>query len=157
MCGCFSHAPCWGPGPQPRHVPWLGIELATLWFTGWQSVHQPGWYFIFYVFHLFLSRLCVQAESVSNSLSLTRPVALAYGCVVAKGLLSSWEFNVLGFCPVCSIGRLWVHLCFKCQLWFWHRLKTQICMCVDNHDHPYVDQGNVFILLVVRKQQKCWV
>ena len=21
MCGCLSHAPCWGPGPQSRHVP----------------------------------------------------------------------------------------------------------------------------------------
>ena len=26
------HTPHWGPGPQPRHVPWLWIELATLWF-----------------------------------------------------------------------------------------------------------------------------
>ena len=31
--------PCWGPGPQPRHVPWLGIELASLWFAGPCSVH----------------------------------------------------------------------------------------------------------------------
>ena len=22
--GCFPHAPYWGPGPQPRHVPWTG-------------------------------------------------------------------------------------------------------------------------------------
>ena len=21
MCGCLSHAPSWGSGPQPRHVP----------------------------------------------------------------------------------------------------------------------------------------
>ena len=21
MCGCLSHAPYWGPGQQPRHVP----------------------------------------------------------------------------------------------------------------------------------------
>ena len=21
MCGCLSHAPYWGPDPQPRHVP----------------------------------------------------------------------------------------------------------------------------------------
>ena len=21
MCGCFSRAPYWGPGPQPRHAP----------------------------------------------------------------------------------------------------------------------------------------
>ena len=24
---------------QPRHVPWLGIELATVWFAGWRSGH----------------------------------------------------------------------------------------------------------------------
>ena len=29
MCGCLS---C-GPGLQPRHVPWLGIKLVTLWFA----------------------------------------------------------------------------------------------------------------------------
>ena len=39
MWDCFSLAPYWGPGPQPRHVPWLGIELVTLWFTGWCSIH----------------------------------------------------------------------------------------------------------------------
>ena len=33
------HAPNWGPGPQLRHVPWLGIEPATLWFTSPRSVH----------------------------------------------------------------------------------------------------------------------
>ena len=39
MCGCFSHTLNWGPGPQPRHVPWLGIEPATLWFAGRHSIH----------------------------------------------------------------------------------------------------------------------
>ena len=28
-----------GPGQQPRHVPWLGTEPATPWFTGWHSIH----------------------------------------------------------------------------------------------------------------------
>ena len=27
-----------GPGPQLRHVSWLGIELVTFWFTGWHSM-----------------------------------------------------------------------------------------------------------------------
>ena len=39
MCGCLSHALNWGPGPQPRHVPWLGIKLMTLWSLGWHSIH----------------------------------------------------------------------------------------------------------------------
>ena len=37
--------PYWGPGQQYRHVPWLGIELATLWFTVWPSINwgtPPG-------------------------------------------------------------------------------------------------------------------
>ena len=39
MCGCLSGAPYWGPGLQPRHVSWLGIEPATLWFSGRHSIH----------------------------------------------------------------------------------------------------------------------
>ena len=31
--------PHWGPGPQPRHVPWLGIKPVTFWFAGPHSVH----------------------------------------------------------------------------------------------------------------------
>ena len=30
MCGCLLCTPYWGPGRQPRPVPWLGIEPATL-------------------------------------------------------------------------------------------------------------------------------
>ena len=35
----------WGPGPQPRHVPWLGIEPATLWSSARAQpteLQQPG-------------------------------------------------------------------------------------------------------------------
>ena len=41
MCGCLSCPPYWGPGLQPRHVPWLEIEPMILWFTKdpWSSVH----------------------------------------------------------------------------------------------------------------------
>ena len=27
----LPHPPKWGPGPQPKHVPGLGIKPATLW------------------------------------------------------------------------------------------------------------------------------
>ena len=33
------------PGPQPRHVPWPGIEQVSFQFAGWHSIHwatQPG-------------------------------------------------------------------------------------------------------------------
>ena len=39
MCGCFSHALHWGPGLQPRHAPWPGIEPWTPCFAGWHSIH----------------------------------------------------------------------------------------------------------------------
>ena len=39
VCGCLSHAPYWGPGLQPRHVPWPEIEVVTLWITGLHSIH----------------------------------------------------------------------------------------------------------------------
>ena len=28
VCGCFLGTPYQGPGPQPTHVPWVGIKLA---------------------------------------------------------------------------------------------------------------------------------
>ena len=39
MCGHLSRTPNQEPSPQPRHVPRLGIELATLWFTVQHSLH----------------------------------------------------------------------------------------------------------------------
>ena len=39
MCSCLLRASHWRPGLQPRHVPRLGIEPATLWFTHWHSIH----------------------------------------------------------------------------------------------------------------------
>ena len=39
VCDCLSCTPHWGPGLQLRHVPWLGIEPATLWFAGPPSIH----------------------------------------------------------------------------------------------------------------------
>ena len=38
-CGCLLWTPNWGSGPQPRRVPWLGIELMIFWFVGWCPTH----------------------------------------------------------------------------------------------------------------------
>ena len=38
MCGCLSCTLFWEPGPQPRHVPLLGIQPAT---SGGPWVHRP--------------------------------------------------------------------------------------------------------------------
>ena len=49
MCGCISHASNWEPGPQPRHLPCVGIKPATLWFAGQHSIHWaiPAKVFLF--------------------------------------------------------------------------------------------------------------
>ena len=41
------------PGLQPRHVPWLGIEPETLWFTGQHSIHWATPARAFCFFNLF--------------------------------------------------------------------------------------------------------
>ena len=40
MCGCPSRTPSWRSGPQPRHVPRLGIKLVSLWFVVRCSIHR---------------------------------------------------------------------------------------------------------------------
>ena len=37
--GCLLHATYWGPGLQPRHVPWLRIKPVTFQFTDWHLIH----------------------------------------------------------------------------------------------------------------------
>ena len=39
LIGCLLHNLNWVPGLQLRHVPWLGIELATFQFTGRHLIH----------------------------------------------------------------------------------------------------------------------
>ena len=39
MYACLSHAPNWEPGPQPRHVAWLGFDPVMLLFADLHSIH----------------------------------------------------------------------------------------------------------------------
>ena len=39
LISCFSHTPCQGPGPHPRHVSWLGIKLVTFRSMEWGPTH----------------------------------------------------------------------------------------------------------------------
>ena len=40
LCSHLSRSPQRGPCLQPRNVFWLGLKLATLWFTGQHSVTE---------------------------------------------------------------------------------------------------------------------
>ena len=41
VCGCLLHALYWGPdlAHNPGMYPDWELELATLWFAGWCSIH----------------------------------------------------------------------------------------------------------------------
>ena len=62
MCGCLLHALNWGPDLQPRHVPPLGIEPATLWFAGQHSIHwaTPARATFIYLFYYVLLTMLLQ-------------------------------------------------------------------------------------------------
>ena len=38
--GWLLHDPKWGPGLQPRHVPWPGVEPVTFRFASWCSINS---------------------------------------------------------------------------------------------------------------------
>ena len=71
QCVLDSWVPNWGSGLQPRHVPWLGIELATLLFTDRRSIHwatpaRAPWLFYNYQFAL-LNPFCLFAHPLDPS------------------------------------------------------------------------------------------
>ena len=80
----LQNAPNWGPSPQPRNVPWLGIEPATVWFAGQHSIHWAtsaiaSEFILFY----FLLLLPEYVTTLQGSLVENR------ACL--KGLVSLWS------------------------------------------------------------------
>ena len=74
ICGCPLCAPYWEPGLQLRHMPWLGITLATLWFTGQHSIQwatpAKAKLVNFYVAVLFYWLCCYGCSDISPVPSL---------------------------------------------------------------------------------------
>ena len=93
MCGCVLHAPHWGAGPQPRHVPWLGIEPPTLQFTGWHSIHwttpdRAGDMFQFLSIYLgvgLLSHLVRSYQTVFHS---------SHATYIPTSNVEGWNFSI---------------------------------------------------------------
>ena len=133
MCDYFLCAPYWGPGPQPRHVPWLGIQPAMLWFAGRHSTtepHQP-----------WLNSTVLQlAFELRSSLS-PHTVFAYYVCLVSQStivpslfpapyflcdidLLKKKEKSIICNvkCPI--LAFLWGHLTYPCILHSFYRLEN---------------------------------
>ena len=76
LTGCLSHTPNQGPGPQLRHVPWLGIKPPTLWFAGQRSIHwaTPVRVRACYFLSTYLGQTCFQVlfiYKISVTLNVT--------------------------------------------------------------------------------------
>ena len=157
MCGCLSCAPYWGPGPQPRHVPWLGIELAALWFTGLRSIHwappaRPGLYFL--INFLFwnnngLTGSCKKYREVLCALSTPPLMGASYITdIKARAPTLAWSTDHFQVAPasMCTLCvHVWAHAPVNFYVIFSHVtatiIKTQIqsiflMLPFDNHSLP---------------------
>ena len=110
VCGWPSCVPHQGPGPQPRHVSWLGIEPATFWFAGPCSIHwaTPARFFVLKLLSFFW--LCEEAQYVYLCLHLgQKPNGNFLICV-----------SVLCLPPELFIGTQWdieANMKRHCELW----------------------------------------
>ena len=80
-----SHkVPNQGPGLEPRHVPWLGIEPAAFQFTGQRSVHWAtptrAHTFIFLVSYLWYIGKLFRFACCSLDFGLSHLTELSYYC-----------------------------------------------------------------------------
>ena len=112
--GCLSYAPYWGPGPQPRHVPWLGIEPATLCFAGRHSIHWATPARLHLVFWVPLSLVIVFVlKSILSGISITTP---AFSCCCFY--LQDISFPIPLFSvPVCLLVWSECRLIHSATLW----------------------------------------
>ena len=100
MCGCLLHAPYQGPGQQPRHVPWVEIEPATLCFTVWCSIHwatparADSWASLRHLCHTFIC-----AALIDSSLKAFRIIPI----VSAEKCSSLMQNFIQIHCYTCSI------------------------------------------------------
>ena len=95
---CLLHAPTWGPGLQPRHVLWLGIELVTFWFTDQHSIHwatparSQSFFSYSYVY------------SSPTQISMSIPSHKTFYWSIWNPQSPHWMFLL----PLCSGGRMYV-------------------------------------------------
>ena len=128
MCGCLLHTPYWGPGLQPRHVPWLGIKPVTLWFTGWCSIHWA---------------------------TPVRACLVDFKYVIYNILDILFYFNILDIINILGIIRSNVTCCLLYILYVYLyiiNLCVYTCMCIYVYPHVYkwYETGRTRILNLVR-------
>ena len=129
MCGCLSHGTHWGPGPQPRYVPWLGIELVTLWFRACaQSIelHQPGLPTIFYSYKFWVFSIPFSQPSLACTVCHLA-VGPLHSAAHLYPLLPVW-MNVSLTPWLLEFHAVWFYGTFGCLL-FLNRLLSFFWLC----------------------------
>ena len=126
--------------PQRRHVPWLGIEPATLWFTGQHSATPARAQGIILknkdiLFWNHSTLIKVRKFDIATKLSFN-PQSLFHSCWLSPLYLFLWLFFFPGrgsnpkshfwfSCDICLVSfHLKQFLNFFCISWPWHFLKN---------------------------------
>ena len=98
VCGCLLHSPNWGHGLQPRHVPWLGIEPVTLWFTSQHSIHWAtparAVFCLFYWSHEWPVLVCVYTGEWSRRRMRGHSVLFCILKIIKRGRKHSYKLVV---------------------------------------------------------------
>ena len=118
MCDCLSFAPYWGPGPQPRHVPWLGIEPVTLWFPGQHSIYwaTPARAKCLTVFSLYLDLWFILSFYILCEISQCIPVHFGiwlfnWSSTFVEKTVFSFTAQFLLLCGELLSTYMWVYFC----------------------------------------------
>ena len=114
MYGCFLHAPQWGPGLQPRHVPWLGFESVTLWFTDQCSIHWA-------------TSARVESSSFINcAITIILPLKVTYFCHLRVWVCHLSVSACLWMCGFACVHLSPLALYYSCGVWNPERVSCVI-------------------------------
>ena len=144
------------PGPHPRHVPWLEIELVTLWFEGYHSSH---WALPVRAGFCFLYRKSI-AQSTQCNLSdvhcvwttrhfLNVACTLLPGCLVC--ILFLWQFPpYLYWAHLYHPSRSRCQMSFLLQSFPWFLWANVISVLSESQQYfvPFWSHSHPFIKLI---------
>ena len=129
MIGCLSHTSSWGPGLQPRHVAWWGIEPGTFSSAGWCSIHwvTPArlWYSLgmlqIFLWHCFpgipdFGKTAFLFSFSSRYFEISSLAHVVFRCVYCLILKCLENFQV-SLLLISSLIPLWISFEIQASVW----------------------------------------
>ena len=115
MCGCLPCTHHQGPGLQPRHVPWLGIKPATIWFAGQHSVHwatPPRTLMKFFKGKIYIRWNPWKCKYIIRSVLTNVNTCVANTPIKGQNIsITLQSFIILPLSPHCPTGNQCSHFC----------------------------------------------